>query len=96
MNESNSSKVSSDVSLGQEWQKEDESVPQLGRPRVLVVDDHAEMRFRMIEALAQVSDIVGTAADGPSALGAVASLKPDVVVLDVSMPEMSGLEPVSG
>jgi len=59
---------------------------------VLVADDHPEMRLRIAAVLGQACDVVGTAADGPSTLHAIAALQPDVVVLDVSMPKMSGLE----
>lgn len=43
-------------------------------------------------ALAPVCVIVGTATDGPSALAAASTLRPDVIVLDISMPGMSGLD----
>lgn len=59
---------------------------------MLVVDDHPEMLARTEAALRQTCSVVGTALDGPSALRAIATLKPDVVVLDVAMPKMSGLD----
>lgn len=62
------------------------------RPRVLVVEDHALIRSRVSALLAQACEIVGTAEDGRTALSAVQSLTPDVVVLDVSLPDISGLD----
>ena len=43
-------------------------------------------------ALTPACTIVGTATDGPSALTAAIALRPDVIVLDISMPGMSGLD----
>lgn len=61
--------------------------------RVLIVDDHA--RFRRTARRALEGDgwtIVGEASDGEEALHAVRALEPDVVVIDVGLPGMSGLE----
>ena len=65
------------------------------RPRVLVVDDHALVRSRVTAILSQACDIVGVAEDGPTALRDIGVLHPDVVVLDVSLPNMSGLEVIA-
>jgi len=62
--------------------------------RVLVVDDQALMRagFRMIlEAQADI-EVVGEAGDGEEAIAAVARTRPDVVLMDVRMPRMDGVE----
>jgi DNA-binding NarL/FixJ family response regulator len=61
---------------------------------VLLVDDHAPYRAELVKALASKSDfeLVGEAADGPSALEMIDDLSPDVVVLDVKMPGMTGFE----
>jgi two-component system NarL family response regulator len=60
--------------------------------RVLLVDEHALFREGLALALAGVDDIeiVGEAADGHDALRAVTTLSPDVVVMDVRMPEDTG------
>jgi len=42
--------------------------------------------------LAETCDVVGAAGDGTSALSAIAALKPDVVVLDIMLPDISALE----
>jgi two-component system, chemotaxis family, protein-glutamate methylesterase/glutaminase len=62
--------------------------------RVLVVDDSALVRQIVTHALSQAShiDVVGTARNGVEAIAAVRQLKPDVVTLDIQMPEMDGLE----
>ena len=62
------------------------------RVRVVLVDEHALFREGLALALAGVDDIdvVGEAADGDDALGGVARLEPDVVVMDVRMPDGSG------
>lgn len=62
--------------------------------RVLVVDDSVVIRRLVTEVLAEDPEIeiVGTASDGRIAITKVASLKPDVVTLDIEMPHMTGLE----
>ena len=60
---------------------------------VLIVDDHE--RFRAMARRALESDgwtVVGEAADGASALATARDLLPDLVVLDVGLPDISGLE----
>jgi two-component system chemotaxis response regulator CheB len=61
--------------------------------RVLVVDDSAVMRRIIISALMKHPQIqiAGTAANGRLAIQAVARLKPDLVTLDIEMPEMDGI-----
>jgi two-component system invasion response regulator UvrY len=63
--------------------------------RVLLVDDHALVRmgFRMLLAGASV-EVVGEAGSGEEACAVYARLRPDVVVMDLSMPGMGGLEAV--
>jgi len=67
----------------------------LDMPRVLLVDDNRIILERAAETLSQTYRIVGTATDGPSALEAASALYPDVIVLDISMPGMTGLEVAS-
>jgi DNA-binding response OmpR family regulator len=61
-------------------------------PRVLVVDDELEFRSILREFLAFKGYDVLTAADGPEALQVVKEERPHVVLLDICMPKMNGLE----
>ena len=59
--------------------------------RVLIVDDHAPFRALARRLLtADGFDIVGEAADGASAIDAARALRPDVVLLDVQLPDVDG------
>ena len=62
--------------------------------RVLVVDDHAIVRDGICALLGLVGDmeVVGEAANGKEALEMVSKLMPDVVLMDISMPVLGGLE----
>jgi DNA-binding NarL/FixJ family response regulator len=62
-------------------------------PRVVIADDQALVRigFRMILTSGGI-DVVGEAADGAEAVTAVTELQPDVVLMDIRMPNMDGLE----
>ncbi len=62
--------------------------------RVLVVDDHAIVREGICQLLGEQPDIkiVGQAADGEQALAQVAALHPDVVLMDIAMPKIDGLQ----
>jgi DNA-binding NarL/FixJ family response regulator len=61
---------------------------------VLIADDQALMRagFRMILEAEPDLEVVGEAADGHEAVAEAARLRPDVVLMDVRMPEMNGME----
>lgn len=62
--------------------------------RVLLVDDYTPYRSELVKAFGSKVDfeLVGEAADGLSALRMVDDLAPDVVVLDIKMPGMTGFE----
>ena len=60
--------------------------------RVLLVDDNEAMLARAAAVLTPACEVIGIASDGPSALKAADTLHPDVIVLDISMPGMTGLE----
>jgi DNA-binding NarL/FixJ family response regulator len=64
------------------------------RIRILLADDHAVVRqgFKMILAEQPDMEIAGEAGNGREALALAASLKPDIVVMDVAMPELNGIE----
>jgi DNA-binding NarL/FixJ family response regulator len=62
--------------------------------RVLIADDHAILRqgLRALLSLADDIEVVGEAADGEQALEQVRALRPDLVLMDVAMPGLGGLE----
>ena len=62
------------------------------RPRVLVADDHPDVAKAVCRLLALDCEVVGSVADGSALLEAAQRLQPDVVVLDVSLPKVHGLE----
>jgi two-component system, NarL family, response regulator NreC len=66
----------------------------MSKIKVLVVDDHTLVRqgIRSLLALADDIEIVGEAADGREAVEKVGQLAPDVVLMDLAMPNMGGLE----
>jgi len=62
------------------------------RPRVLLADDHRLLREAFAQLLSPTCDIVGAVADGRALLEAAQDLHPDVVVLDIAMPLLNGLD----
>jgi DNA-binding NarL/FixJ family response regulator len=64
--------------------------------RLVVVDDHALFRAGLISLLGEMPEfqVVGEAGNGQAAVETIQNLKPDVVLLDVNMPLMSGVEVV--
>jgi DNA-binding NarL/FixJ family response regulator len=65
---------------------------QTARPRVLLADDHGGMLKALQRFLASTCEVVGKVSSGAAALEAAMMLKPDVVVLDIAMPGIDGLE----
>jgi DNA-binding NarL/FixJ family response regulator len=64
----------------------------MAAPRVLLADDHALLLGAFEKLLAEDCEIVGQVSDGRALLAAADTLKPDVIVLDISMPLLNGLE----
>jgi DNA-binding NarL/FixJ family response regulator len=64
------------------------------RTRILLVDDHAVVRqgFKMILGAQADMEVAGEAANGREAVELAAQLNPDIVVMDVAMPELNGIE----
>ena len=63
--------------------------------RVLIVDDEAAARARLAALLAELEvEVAGQADDGVTALALVRERRPDVLLLDISMPEVDGLDVV--
>jgi DNA-binding NarL/FixJ family response regulator len=61
-------------------------------PRVLLADDHALLLGAFEKLLAAECEIVGQASDGRALVAAAEELKPDIIVLDIAMPLLNGLE----
>src|SRR3989442_1416455 len=66
----------------------------MDRIRVLLVDDHTIVRqgLRCILATDEEIEVVGEAGDGRSAVDLAERLRPDVVVMDLTLPELNGIE----
>ena len=64
----------------------------MDRIRVLLADDHKAMLDRIAGLLATEFNVVGAVTDGQQALDAAMELEPDVLVLDISMPVLNGIE----
>jgi DNA-binding NarL/FixJ family response regulator len=62
------------------------------RASVLIADDHAIVRDGLVSLLKEAYDVVGAVGDGEALLEAASRSRPDVIVTDVSMPGLSGLE----
>jgi DNA-binding NarL/FixJ family response regulator len=66
----------------------------LERIRVLLADDHKTILDTVTRILAREFDVVGAVSDGRTALEETERLQPDVLITDISMPGMSGMEAV--
>jgi DNA-binding NarL/FixJ family response regulator len=64
----------------------------IGRPSIVLADDHPEFLAAVVRHLEPHFDIVRTVGNGQMLLDAAARLAPDVIVLDISMPVMNGIE----
>jgi len=62
------------------------------RPRVLLADDHAMLLDAFRKLLEPTCSVVGTVTDGRALIETAVSLKPDVVVADIGMPRLNGLD----
>jgi len=64
----------------------------MNRPRVLLADDHTMILAGLKSLLESDFDLVGTVEDGRALLDAAAQLKPDIIMMDISMPLLNGIE----
>jgi DNA-binding NarL/FixJ family response regulator len=67
---------------------------QTGKINIVVVDDHPLIRSSLMNILNQQSDfaVIGEAEDGEQAIAVVDEIKPDIVIMDISLPKLNGLE----
>ncbi len=64
----------------------------MNRPRILLADDHLMMREKVTRMLESEFDIIGTVTNGQALLDEAAVLDPDIVVLDITMPVLTGID----
>lgn len=64
----------------------------MGRIRVLIADDHEEMLDDIRGLLEPEFDVVGAVGDGQALISAADTFQPDVIVTDISMPRLNGIE----
>src|SRR3954454_3421540 len=66
--------------------------PEVVRARILLADDHKAMRERVVHLLEDEFEILGAFEDGLAMVDAAERLKPDLCLLDISMPFLNGIE----
>jgi DNA-binding NarL/FixJ family response regulator len=62
------------------------------RPKILLADDHVVFTDGIVRILRDRFDVVGAVTDGHALIDAAEKLRPDVIVSDISMPTLSGIE----
>src|SRR4051812_15655058 len=67
----------------------------MGKDRILLADDHGMILARVCAVLSEQFEVVGTVNNGLEAIAEVERLDPDVLVIDISMPMLDGLQAVS-
>ena len=66
----------------------------MGKPKLLLADDHAILLEGLTRLLEPEFEVIGKAEDGRALLKISATLKPDVIITDISMPQLNGIEAV--
>ncbi len=64
----------------------------MGKIRVVLADDHQAVAAQIRRAMTEECEVIAVAEDGRQAVAAVFSLDPDILLLDISMPVMDGLQ----
>jgi len=62
------------------------------KPRILLAEDHPVVRETLLNLLDQLGEVVGTVRDGQALVEAAQLLKPDIIISDISMPKLNGLD----
>ena len=63
-----------------------------GRPKIVIAEDHALVRFGIEKILERDYDVIGTVSDGRELVHAVVVLKPAIAIVDIGLPVMNGIE----
>ena len=64
----------------------------MSQARLVIADDHPQVLKKVSQLLEPEFDVVGTVSDGQAILPTVVELQPDVVILDITMPGINGIE----
>jgi DNA-binding NarL/FixJ family response regulator len=64
----------------------------MGRPRILLADDHRSMLEGVCSLLQPHFEVIGMVGDGRTLVSEAQRLEPDVIVLDITMPILSGID----
>jgi DNA-binding NarL/FixJ family response regulator len=62
------------------------------KPRILLADGHPAMQYALRGLLEQLGEVVGVVGDGEALVEAAQRLEPDIILADISMPRLNGLE----
>jgi DNA-binding NarL/FixJ family response regulator len=61
------------------------------KPRILLAEDHPKVREVLLNLLVELGEVVGAVADGQALVEAAQWLKPDIIISDISLPKLNGL-----
>ncbi len=64
------------------------------KPRILIADDHPMILAALRNLLGEHGEVVGTVTDGQALVKAAQWLKPDIIISDISMPKLNGLDAI--
>lgn len=62
------------------------------KPRILLAEDHPLVRDALLGLLGELSEVMGVVGDGQALVEAAQELKPDIIISDISMPKLNGLD----
>jgi DNA-binding NarL/FixJ family response regulator len=64
------------------------------KPRILLAEDHLLVRDALLNLLGELGEVVGAVRDGQALVDAAQWLKPDIIISDISMPKLNGLDAI--
>jgi len=83
------------MQCGSDPSSESLTTTSMSRKRILLADDHAEMLEEVRSLLNDDYEVIGTVENGEKLVQAAGTLKPDLIVSDISMPQMTGFEAIA-